>query len=95
MVPSHTKGTMVQLIVAPDFLNKGDRVLIIDDFLATGRTVEALAHIVGESDADLVGFGAVIEKAFEGGRARLAGFNVPIESVVIIENMEGDKIVFR
>jgi xanthine phosphoribosyltransferase len=95
MVPSHTKGTMVQLIVAPDFLNKGDRVLIIDDFLATGRTVEALAHIVGESDADLVGFGAVIEKAFEGGRARLAGFNVPIESVVIIESMEGDKIVFR
>lgn len=95
MVPSHTKGTMVQLIVAPDFLKKGHRVLIIDDFLATGRTIEALANIVAESGAELVGVGTVIEKAFEGGRARLAASGVPVESVVIIESMEGDKILFR
>lgn len=95
MVPSRTKGSMVQLIVARDFLNEGDRVLIVDDFLATGRTIEALASIVKESGAELVGIGAIIEKAFEGGRDRLAALNVPVESMAIIESMENDKIVFR
>lgn len=95
MVPSHTKGRMVQLIVAPEFLSEGDRVLIIDDFLATGRTIEALASIVLESGAGLVGIGTVIEKAFERGRERLQPFNVHIESVAIIESMEDDRIVIR
>ena len=95
MVPSHTKGAMVQLIVAREFLAPDDRVLIIDDFLASGRTIDALASLVKESGAELVGIGAVIEKAFEGGRERLAPLNVPIESVVIIESMEDDRIVFR
>jgi xanthine phosphoribosyltransferase len=95
MVPSHTKGTMVQLIVAREFLQPGDRVVVIDDFLATGKTIEALANIVQESGAQLVGIGAVIEKSFEGGRQRLAPFGVPIESAVIIESMDDDRIVFR
>jgi len=95
MVPSHTKGTMVQLIVARDFLNPGDRVIIVDDFLATGKTIAALADIVQESGAQLVGIGAVIEKSFEGGRQRLAALGVPIESAVIIESMDDDRIVFR
>lgn len=95
MVPSHTKGTMVQLIVAREYLMPGDRVIVIDDFLATGKTIEALANIVQESGAELVGIGAVIEKSFEGGRQRLAPLGVPIESAVIIESMDGDRIVFR
>lgn len=95
MVPSHTKGTMVQLIVAREFLDPDDKVLIIDDFLASGRTIDALVSLVKESGAQLVGIGAVIEKAFEGGRERLAPLNVPVESVVIIESMENDQIVFR
>jgi xanthine phosphoribosyltransferase len=95
MVPSHTKGTMVQLIVAREYLKPGDRVIVVDDFLATGKTIEALANIVQESGAELVGIGAVIEKSFEGGRQRLAPLGVPIESAVIIESMDGDRIVFR
>lgn len=95
MVPSHTKGTMVQLIVARDFLTPQDRVLIIDDFLATGKTIGALADIVEESGAQLVGIGAVIEKSFEGGRQALAALGVPIESAVIIDSMEDHRIVFR
>jgi xanthine phosphoribosyltransferase len=92
-VPSRTKGNMVQLIVAPNFLSEGDRVLIIDDFLASGQTIEALASIVKESRAELVGIGVVIEKAFEGGRKRLADLDVPIQSTAIIESMEDGKIV--
>jgi xanthine phosphoribosyltransferase len=94
-VPSRTKGDMVQLIVAPNFLDKGDRVLIIDDFLASGQTIEAVASIVKESGAKLVGIGTVIEKAFEEGRKPLAPLEVPIESIAIIESMEDDRIVLR
>jgi xanthine phosphoribosyltransferase len=94
-VPSRTKGNMVQLIVAPGFLDKGDSVLIVDDFLASGQTIEALASIVRESGAELVGIGTVIEKAFEGGRNHLAPLNVPIESMAIIDSMEDGKIVVR
>ena len=75
--PSHTKGTMVSLIVSPEFLTPPDRVLIIDDFLATGQTIAALARIVAESGATLVGIGSCIEKSFEGGRALLQPLNVP------------------
>ena len=82
-------------IVARDFLTPGDRVIIIDEFLASGKTIDALASLVQESGAELVGIGAVIEKAFEGGRERLAYLDVPIESVVIIESMDDDRIVFR
>jgi xanthine phosphoribosyltransferase len=78
-----------------EFLRKRDRVLIIDDFLATGQTIEALASIVEESGAELVGIGTVIEKSFEEGRNRLAALNVPIESMAIVESMEDGKIVLR
>ena len=91
--PSHTKGRQVELIVSPEFLSAQDRVLIIDDFLATGNTIAALIRIVEESGATLVGIGAVIEKTFEGGRAALASLNVPIESLAIITDMSDGKIV--
>ncbi len=92
--PSHTKGTMVSLIVSPEFLGPCDRVLIIDDFLATGQTIAALARIVQASGARLVGIGSCIEKRFEGGRALLQPLNVPIHALALIEKLEGDKVVF-
>ena len=78
----------------PEFLGKGERVLIIDDFLASGQTIAALARIVEQSGATLVGIGCVVEKTFEGGRGLLAGLGTPIESLAIIESMTGDEIVF-
>jgi xanthine phosphoribosyltransferase len=91
--PSHTKGGEVMLMVSPEFLNAGDRVLIVDDFLATGRTIEALARIVQNAGAILVGIAAVVEKTFEGGRTALAHWQVPIESTAVITDMSDGKIV--
>jgi xanthine phosphoribosyltransferase len=81
------------LMVSPEFLNAGDRVLIVDDFLATGRTIEALARIVQNAGAILVGIAAVVEKTFEGGRTALAHWQVPIESTAVITDMSDGKIV--
>jgi len=94
VAPSHTKGKVVELMVSVEFLKPGDKVLIVDDFLATGQTIEALARIVKMSGATLVGIGTVIEKTFEGGRERLQYLNVPIESLVKITDMADGRIVF-
>jgi xanthine phosphoribosyltransferase len=91
--PSHTKGGQVNLMVSPEFLCSEDRVLIVDDFLASGRTIDALARIVQASGATLVGIAAVVEKVFEGGREELAVWKVPIEAIASIVAMRGGRII--
>lgn len=90
--PSHTKGGEVLLMVSPEFLHKEDRVLVVDDFLATGKTIDALARIVHNSGATLVGIATVVEKDFEGGRDVLAHWQVPIYSAAIITDMSNGRI---
>jgi len=92
--PSHTKLKMVELFISPEVLGHGDRVLVVDDFLASGRTIDALVRLVGQAGAELVGIGAVIEKLFEGGRQLLEGLGVPIEAVVTITDMSNGQINF-
>lgn len=94
LAPSHTKGRMVELIVSPEYLGHGERVLIIDDFLATGATILGLVRLAQAAGAQVVGIGTLIEKTFEGGRAALQPLGVPIESLVVISAMEGDQIIF-
>jgi len=92
--PSHTKKLEVEIMASPEYLRAGERVLIIDDFLATGQTILALARIAKAAGADVVGIGALIEKSFEGGRAVLSVLNVPIESLACIVDMSDGRIVF-
>ena len=94
LAPSHTKGRTVELIVSPEYLGRGERVLIVDDFLATGQTILGLARLAQVAGAAIVGVGAVIEKTFEGGRAALHPLNVPVEALAIITDMSEGRIVF-
>ncbi|RIK55021.1 MAG: xanthine phosphoribosyltransferase [Chloroflexi bacterium] len=93
--PSHTKGGVVELIVSPEYLSSGDRVLLIDDFLATGKTIAALAALIAQCNATLCGIGCIIEKTFEGGRDLLTALNVPIVALAVIDSMDGDTIQVR
>lgn len=86
--PSHTKGEDVMLLVSAEYMPSGQRILIVDDFLATGLTIRALARIVNGAGCELVGIAAVVEKSFEGGRRLLERYNVPIEALVTITSME-------
>jgi xanthine phosphoribosyltransferase len=95
IAPSHTKGGQVMLMVSPEFLRAGERVLIVDDFLATGRTIEALAQIVLNAGAVLVGIAVVVEKTFEGGRKSLAHWQVPIEATAVITDMSDGRIILE
>lgn len=94
LAPSHTKGRTVELIVSPEYLSGGERILIIDDFLATGSTIMGLVRLAQVAGATIVGIGALIEKEFEGGRAILSHLGVPIETLARIRAMEGDDILF-
>ena len=95
LTPSHTKGRTVELIVSPEYLAGGEKVLIIDDFLATGATILGLVRLAQTAGAHIVGVGALIEKTFEGGRGALAHLGIPVESLVMITAMEGDQIIFQ
>jgi xanthine phosphoribosyltransferase len=94
LAPSHTKGREVELIVSPEYLANGEKVLIIDDFLASGQTILGLARLAEASGSKIVGIGALIEKIFEGGRDALKSLGVPIYSLACITAMVDDKVVF-
>ncbi len=94
LAPSHTKGRTVELIVSPEYLRASERVLIIDDFLASGQTILGLARLAQAAGSSVIGIGAVIEKSFEGGREALAPLGVPIEALAIISDMNEGKILF-
>lgn len=92
---SRTREKEVELHVSKEFLNKDDRILIVDDFLASGKTMEALIKIIRRSGAKLVGIAAVMEKEFEDGRSYLEKLtDVPIYTVFKI-SLEGDKLIFK
>lgn len=92
--PSHTKGGIVSLMVSPEYLESSDRILIVDDFLASAQTLVALAKLVEQSGAKLVGIGTVIEKVYSNGRALLKDINVPVVSLAKIKSIESQNIVF-
>jgi len=94
VAPSHTKGNMVELIVSPEYLQADEKVLIIDDFLASGATIQALARLAQAAGAEICGVGTLIEKTFEGGRESLASLNVPIHALVQISSLDDGKIEF-
>jgi xanthine phosphoribosyltransferase len=94
VAPSHTRGTPVELIVSPEYLARGERVLIIDDFLASGATILGLVRLTEAAGAELIGIGTLIEKSFEGGRDALAYLDIQVESLACIVSMMEGRIVF-
>jgi len=93
---SPTKGKVVELSICKDYLGESERVLIIDDFLYEGTTSAALAEMVQETGAMVVGFAFIIEKGFAGGRDKLAVYGEPVESLLCVEDMDPEtgKITF-
>src|SRR5512139_3193329 len=72
LTPSHTKGRAVELIISAEYLAGEERILIIDDFLATGATILGLVRLAQTAGSTVVGVGTLIEKTFEGGREALS-----------------------
>lgn len=91
---SFTKGTSANLRVVKRFVSEGEKLLILDDFLASGEAAVALIRIAEKAGAEVVGFGAVIDKTFQGGRKRIQDMGVRVEALASIERFENGKPIF-
>ncbi|WP_215115739.1 xanthine phosphoribosyltransferase [Exiguobacterium sp. s80] len=93
-VYSFTKQQTSTITVAEKYLQQGERVLIIDDFLANGEAAFGLAKLVEQAGAEVVGIGIVIEKSFQPGREKLLDAGFRVESLARIEKLENRKATF-
>lgn len=93
-VYSFTKQESNEITVAKKFMKPGDRVLIIDDFLANGEAAFGLARIVEQAGAEVVGIGIVIEKAFQPGGKLLKEQGYRVESLVRLAALENGQVTF-
>ena len=89
-VPSFTHGNTNTVVVSREYLQRGDRVLIIDDFLATGAALIGLKQLVEMAGGTVVGAGIAVEKAFQGGGDKLRAEGLRIESLARIESMSDE-----
>lgn len=94
-VPSFTKGMVTDIMVSSAFLQKGERVLLIDDFIANGDAARGLIRIIERAGADLVGVGIVVEKSFQAGGISIREQGIRMESLVKIASLEGGRIEFE
>ena len=92
---SYTYKKKVTQILSKEWLTAGDKVLIIDDFMANGEAVRGLCDIVSQAGAELVGIGIAIEKGFQGGGDRLRGMGLNYHALAVIESADENGVVFR
>ncbi len=94
-VTSYTRGKDYVVILEKRYLTPEDRIIIIDDILATGEAQRGLLDICKQAGAQVAGIGIVIEKGFQGGgdKLRAAGYN--LQSLAIIDKMDNNSILFR
>ena len=96
-VESFTHKNKNQVIVSKKFLNSGDKVLIIDDFLANGCALQGLISIINQAGASVSGIGIAIEKGFQNGGQIIRNMGYHLESLAIVDAMDAStgKIIFR
>lgn len=96
-IESFTHKRVYDVIVSKKYLQKGDRVLIIDDFLANGCAVAGLIDLIESAGAEIEGVGIAVEKGFQEGGRLLRGRGIRVESLAIVESMDDKtgEIVFR
>lgn len=91
---SFTKGSNYQLTLKTKFVNRGDRVLFIDDFLANGAAASGACKLIELAGAKVAGVGIVIEKHFQPGRALLEQAGYPVTALASIKRLDCGQIEF-
>ena len=91
---SYTHGKVYDISVSKEYLSADDRVLVVDDFLATGEALNGLIDLIKQAGATLVGCGIVIEQAFQAGGKNLREKGVRVESLAKIAKMTYKEVIF-
>lgn len=92
---SFTHKRMNQVFISRPYLHTGERILIVDDFLADGQAVHALIDIVRQAAAEVVGIGIAIEKGQQQGGRKLRSEGYHLESIAIVESMNPETQTIR
>lgn len=92
---SYTKNLEYSIKVSKKYICTGDRILIIDDFLASGSAVTGLINIVRQSGAQVVGVGVAIEKSFECGRKIIEELGIKVEALARVDSMKNSQVIFK
>ena len=94
---SFTHKQMNNVFISRPYLHAGEKVLIVDDFLADGQAMHALIDIVHQAGGEVAGIGIAIEKGQQKGGKQLREEGYHLESIAIIESMdwENQTIHFR
>lgn len=95
VVHSYTHNADYTVVVSSDYLRPGDKVLLVDDFLANGKALAGLALLVEQAGGELVGAASAIEKGFQGGGDAMRAQGIRVESLAIIDGMDEETITFR
>ena len=93
-VKSFTKGVTYDISIDKNYLNKGDKIVIVDDFLANGNAGVGLVELIRQSGAEILGFACAIEKGFQGGRENIERLGIKVYSCAIIKAFKDNKPVF-
>ena len=92
---SFTKNASYQLTLKAQFVHPGDRVLLIDDFLANGEAAFGGIRLLEQAGAAVVGVGAVIAKAFQPGMGKLRAAGYRVEALAAVQSLSCGRIAFE
>ena len=93
-IKSFTRNIQSTVTVANRYLNSGDVILIVDDFLAEGNAALGLLDLCNQAGAKVVGVAVEIEKGFQGGRDKLEALGLKVYSGANVKAFVNNRPVF-
>ena len=93
-IKSFTRNICSTVTVGDKYLKRGDKVLIVDDFLASGNATIGLLDLCKQAGANIIGVAVAIEKGFQGGRDKLEAEGIKVHSCAFIKEFKNNKPVF-
>ena len=94
-VHSYTHNSSYTMTIESRYIDADDEVLLVDDFLANGEALRGLRTIIEKAGAHVAGCAIAIEKGFQHGGDKLREEGLRIDSLALIDSIEGGKINFR
>lgn len=93
-IKSFTRNTISTVTVDKRFINEGENILIVDDFLAEGNAALGLIDLCKQGNAKVVGMSAAIEKYFQGGHEKIEKMGIPVYCPASIKEFKDKKPIF-
>ena len=94
-VYSFTKKQTFNVYIDKRFLNKDDKILIVDDFLADGNACFGLIDLCNQAEANIIGIGIVVEKGFQPGHSRFEEAGYKVESCATVLKLENGCVTLK